>query len=125
MVAGASGLAQSVPPYRAGDTMSARFFGGCIVTGGAADISCTVPLDRPVAPGASIRLARLAARVRQGGKYLVGTGDAVEQLPASEVPSLYLGGCGVNFRVHRDGGFAGAQNNDAACIEAELEVEFY
>ena len=114
--------AQAVMPYKAGDSYTfTSFDSGGFITGSAQNVYFHIPLWRPVV--ASMVSVTGSCRIRQGGKYLFGTGNAKADISSLEVESLIKEGY-IFLRLTNPGGFDDAVNNDACAIDLDATITF-
>lgn len=121
--AGLEALAtQAVMPYKAGDSYSfSSFDAGGFITGNARNGYFHIPLWKPVI--ASVVSVTGSCRIRQGGKYLFGTGDDKADISSLKVESLIKEGY-IYFKLTKEEGFTDAINNDACAIDLDATITF-
>lgn len=114
--------AQAVMPYKAGDSYTFTSFGaGGFITGSAQNAYFHIPLWRPVV--ANTVSVTGSCRIRQGGKYLFGTGDTKADISSLTTESLIKEGY-IFLRLTNPSGFDDAVNNDACAIDLDATITF-
>lgn len=114
--------AQAVMPYKAGDSYTfTSFDAGGFITGSAQNAYFHIPLWRPVV--ANTVSVTGSCRIRQGGKYLFGTGDTKADISSLTTESLIKEGY-IFLRLTNPSGFDDAVNNDACAIDLDATITF-
>lgn len=117
--------AQAVMPYKAGDAIKIGNIGvfNGFITGSGTLMRFTIPICKPVtAPKATITGF---GKIRQNGKYLLGTGTGEYPAIDALVSDVEINPGFIYVELTQESGFADAVNNDtAAFATTDLTITF-